>query len=96
MENMRIATALALLCAKQVNALSETAGSYYKVPTDDISAEDVQPKIEELYNYYYYSGPSVVFIIFVDVLIPIVCCIGITIAIVCIVKHVNRKRQRER
>ena len=97
MENIRIVTALALLCATSVNALTETDGSYYEIPGGSLAdkADQAQPTIEELYGYYY-GGSSVVTIIFLDVLLPIVCCVGIIVTIVCVIKHVNRRRQLER
>ena len=56
----------------------------------------MSPEMQELYYYYYYDyGPSVAFIIFVDILIPIVCCVEIIVTIICVVKAIRRKRLRE-
>ena len=53
-----------------------------------------------MYNYpsYYYDPPTqtIIAVILLDILLPIFCCIGIVVTILCVVKHINRKRQLER
>ena len=68
------------------------SGSYYQPPTP--FNQDADDEIIALYYYYY--GPSVAFIIFVDILIPVLIITGIVVTIVCVVRAVNRRRQFER
>ena len=86
-----------------VNALQQRekeSGSYYEFG-DHLEQilggeQEMSPEMQELYYvYYYYDGPSVAFIIFVDILIPIVCCVAIVVTIICVVKAIRRKRLRE-
>ena len=91
--------ALALLFAT-ANAMKQTEGSYYEVEGDDQadSIADLFPDEQKLYNYYYYygyEGQTVAAIIFLDILLPIACCIGIIVTIVCVMKHVRRRRMAE-
>ena len=99
-----------LLCASlptanafQENAANEQGGSHYQEkngPTGAIVEDGTTPTTpQEMYNYYYYydgpSGQTIVAIIFIDIFLPIACCIGIIVTIVCVVKHINKKRRHE-
>ena len=47
------------------------------------------------YDYDYYSGQTIVAIILLDVLLPLLCCVGIVVTICCITKSIKKKRVRE-
>ena len=102
-----ILAVLALLCStvhsvcfmESGNELEN--GSYYNdafIQTGEESNEEPNALYYHCYNYYCYyydDGPTVAFIIFVDILIPIGCCIGVTITIICVIRHIKMKRMRE-
>ena len=102
MERKTLLTALAMLCmsAEAFNQRDNDNHSSYYGRGGDIFSNfeerqiDRVPEIQELYYTYYY-GPSVWVIIFVDILLPIACCIGIVIVIIVVIKHLRRKRERE-
>ena len=75
-----------------------TAGSYYESGREGIVSGAPEQAIQALYyNYVYgeYYGQTVAAIIFLDILIPIACCIGIIVTIVCVVRAINRRRMYE-
>ena len=91
---------LALLFAKAL-ALSEgDSPSYYGSADAFTTVKGVEPEPQELYyNYvygeYYNSGQTVAAIIFLDIVLPIACCVGIICAIVCIIRASQRRRAHE-
>merc|ERR1712109_155459 len=61
------------------------------------SIRGVEQDVQGLYYHYYYyydDGQTVAAIIFLDILLPIACCIGIIITIVCVVRAVQRRKAR--
>ena len=101
MEKVAAALATLSLTANAFQEKEKADGSYYQfvdAQADEAiaaSSEEMSPEIQELYYYYYYDGPSVVAIVFLDILLPIVCCIAIIVTILCVVKHIRKRRLRE-
>ena len=79
----------------------ELGGSFYKRPIN--SFKDDSPSYETSplqlyydfrYHEYYPDGQTVVAIIFLDILLPIACCILIIFVVVCIVRAARRNAQQ--
>ena len=95
--------ALLALSMLGVTALAigfEAQGSMYDPNTEHSinSIRGVEQDVQGLYYHYYYyydDGQTVAAIIFLDILLPIACCIGIIITIVCVVRAVQRRKARE-
>ena len=74
------------------------SASYFESPVSTVRESDYSygPSPLKLYYDYrygeYYGGQTVVAIIFLDILIPIVCCIVTIWVIVCIVRAHRRNR----
>ena len=79
----------------------ENTASYYN-PGAEVSSvvRDTEESIQALYyNYYtgnyYNDGQTIAAIIILDIILPIACCVGMIITIVCVVRAMQRRRHRE-